>query len=94
MPSLWPSPMLRRAARLQRPVAKHRAMSTESTVKRVLNALGIEVRYLLPLPLVFAALVGLAWFDAKKELAKETPSKPLPGGRVMLKDGSIVTPKK
>lgn len=58
-------------------------------LKRVLGL--TDVRMLLVLPIGMVACVTMAYFDAQKELAKESPPwKELPGGRLMLKDGSIV----
>jgi len=58
-------------------------------LKRVLGI--TDVRMLLVLPIGMVACVAMAYFDAQKELAKESPPfKELPGGRIMLKDGSIV----
>ena len=51
-------------------------------------------RWLAAVPLVGVVCVISAYFEAKKELAKEPPPfKELPGGRIMLPDGSIVNRK-
>lgn len=48
-------------------------------------------RFLIVFPLVLVVCVASAYYDAKKELEKEPPPfKELPGGRIMLQDGSIV----
>ena len=51
-------------------------------------------RWLAAVPLIGLVCVVSAYFEAKKQLAQEPPPfKELPGGRVMLPDGSIVHQK-
>ena len=85
------------------PVLRSGRRFASSTPKEEINSksfakyvLGItDVRVLIVFPLVLGVCVVTAWFDAQKELAKEPPKyKELPGGRIMLQDGSIVSPPK
>ena len=55
------------------------------------STLHVRRRWLLVMPLLFGVCVVTAWFDAQRELQKQPPAyKELPGGRAILKDGSIV----